>query len=484
MVLNEEPMPETRSQLDRLCKQYGIKMPMPREMPAVEEIDPDTLDGSLDMAESVMLGRVGTPLFADRPRDPSPNYSATLVRGTAGNFGLYQDYRQTETMIWDASTSVTELVASALPSIKMPSKVRRSDESAVREFVDSQNAALQRMVCLEGGWSRLVEEAMSCVWAGFSILEPVFRSRPEGGYLWAGAQPRIQSTVDRWIMRGDVLVGTEHRTIADRGPSSWTLPAIGPRVCDRHLLLFRIGGQGLDWEGDPPTRPSLHWVKMKRLLAQIIPATAEKYGVPITYIAHDPDFMRLIADTGSMRDLPDLKLAYSEFVDMQALDVPIMYLGEGVEARTVSPPGELPTIHEWVRYCDQMVAYPFSSEGNLLGMQAATGSYAQSEVHERRFLRSAPMYHRLFTSAINEQILHPLAHEQCGDLLEYPSLDLSMSRFSDNSQWIEDARNLFGPNLPVTEWPERWRKEAYERMGVAPQTEVIDSTPRLEAVND
>lgn len=469
-----------KSKLDALCERYGVKMQMPSEMPHVEEFDPsiasEDLTGALDMAESVMLGRVGTPLFADRPRDPSPNYSATTVRGTAGNFGLYQDYRQTETMIWDASASVTELVASATPRIKMPSKVRRSDESAVRQFVEDQNAALQRFSCLDGGWSRFVEEAMTCVWAGFSILEPIFRAKGGGtGYLWAGAQPRIQSTVDRWIMRGDQLVATEHRTIADRGPSTWVLPAAGKRVCDRHILLFRIGGQGLDWEGDPPTRPSLHWVKMKRLLAQIIPATAEKYGVPISYIQHDPDFLKLLNDTGSIRDLPDLKLAYDEFVSMQAVDVPIMYLGEGVGVHTESPPGVLPTIHEWVRYCDQMVAYPFSSEGNLLGMQAATGSYAQSEVHERRFLRSAPMYHRIFTSAINNQIIYPLAHEQLGPLVEYPALEMSMSRFSDNSQWMADARQLFGPNIPVTEWPDPWRREAHERMGVSLQTEVIDA---------
>jgi len=441
-------------------------------MPDPVEVDPVELVSSF--AESTMVGHVGTFLQAGRVRDPSGGYSPTVVRGTGGNFGLYDTYRLTESMIFDSVQSATELVVSASPKIVMPKRVRRSQESAVRAYVDAQNAALETFRCVDGGWTRFVEEAMSQVFAGFAVLEPRFTTTHGGGYLWTGAEPRIQSTVDRWIMRGDELQAIQFRTFGSTSDEGgYVLPAIGPRVADRHVLLFRFGGYGLDWEGDPPTRPSLHWVKMKRLISQIVPAAAEKYGVPITYLRYDPEFMRTV-QSGAITDLPDMQAAYDIFLELQAQDVPVSYLGEGIVAETTAPPNTMPSLDSWIQYCDQMIAFPFSNEGNLMGLQSSAGSYAQAEVRERRFLRSAPTYHRRLVDPINEQILKPMVREQIGDLLEYPRLELSTSRTTDNSAWIADARALFGPNLPVDQWPEPWRAEVYERMGVRGAPSIVE----------
>ena len=101
-------------------------------------------------------------------------------------------------------------------------------------------------------------------------------------------------------------------------------------------------------------------------------------------------------------------------------------------------------------------------------------------MRERRFLRSAPYYQAAFTDPINEQIIKPLCRAQFGDLLEYPRLELSTSRFSDNSQWLADARALFGPNLPVEQWPEEFRAIVYEKMGVQQaKLTVIDESPEV-----
>jgi hypothetical protein len=351
----------------------------------------------------------------------------------------------------------------------MPKRVRRSQMPALEKWVALQRQAIEQFSCLDGGWSRLCEEAMSMSFVGFSTFEKL-HSKIDGMYVWTGAQPRLQSTVDKWVMdeETDKLIAVGYM-----GPTkSYTLPVVGRNPWDERVLHFRIGGYGLDWEGCPPTRPSLHWVKFKRLMAQLVPASAEKYGVPITYIKHDPVFMGLIREGVISSSLPDLTAAYDAFVDSLAEDVPIHKFGEGIVAETIAPHGSPPTLQDWISYCDQMIAYPFSNEGNLLGLSSSAGSYAQAEVRERRFLRSAPYYHRHFVDPINETIIKPLCRAQCGDILEYPRIELSTTRMSDNSQWINDARSLFGPNLPVENWPEEFRDIAYEKMGVS-QSQVI-----------
>lgn len=468
--------------LDSLCKKYGVDAPMPVQMGEAAEgsmavIFENMTKPERQNIETAMIGNVGTRLNVGRLRDPSGDYQPTSVRGTAGNFGLYDTYRITESMIYDATQSITELVTSAAPKFVMPSKVLRSQESSVRDFVNQQNAALESFKCVDGGWTRFAEEVMTQVWAGFQITEPRFKKgRNKKGWVWCGGEPRIQSTVDRWHTYDDTLLGVQFKSnnSTPGNPSGYFLPAIGTRPIDRHVLLFRVGGYGLDYEGDPPTRPSVHWVKFKRLISQIVPAAIEKYGSPYTFLKTDPAYLAALA-AGAPVDIPDLEEAYNAFLELQAVDVPVGYFGEGVIADTTSPPGTMPDLRDWISYCDSMIAFPFSNEGNLMGLQSAVGSYAQAEVRERRFLRSAPYYQRKLTDPINEQIIKPLVNWQIGEMPEYPRLVLSSSRMSDNSAWITDARNLFGPNLPVDQWPEGFRNTAYEKMGIHDQTlEVIE----------
>ena len=481
MKVSANGAPKRLKGMDALCKRYNVDVPMPADMGAVEPIDNADITASTSSSlihcfEQAQIGQVGTKIFAGRLRDPNANYAPAVVRGTAGSFGLYDDYRRSESMIWDAVVSCTELVASAELKLVMPTRVRRSQLAELERFVEAQRQALQTFRCVDGGLVRFAEEAMSSIFCGFSTMERI-HARVDGYYVLAGAQPRLQSTVQRWIMDADSdqLIGVEY--LAPSGHNdrvSYTLPATGPNPWDNRILLHRIGGYGLDWEGCPPTRPSLHWVKFKRLLAQLVPASAEKYGVPITYIKHDPMFMGLLRDGVIDESMPDLQAAYDAFVDALAEDLPVHQFGSGIIAETIAPDGSPPTLQDWISYCDQMIAYPFSNEGNLLGLTSGAGSYAQAEVRERRFLRSAPFYHRMFVEPLNEQVLKPLVRAQVGDLLEYPRFELSTSRMSDNSQWITDARSLFGPNLPVEDWPQEFRDIAYEKMGITSPGALLD----------
>ena len=453
--------------------------------PSPADIEASTRADLLHCFEQSQLGFVGTRIFAGRiASDTMSQYTPTLVRGSGGNAGLYQSYYDSESMIYDSVVGVGELVASAMPKLVMPKRIRRSQFAQVEGLVAEQNAALESFRCMEGGFRKFATEATTgFAKTGFATFERVHRLT-RFGWVLAAAQPRIQSSVNRWIMSqdSDDLVGVEYRSTRGYGDeNTYILPAVGPTAHDVRVLLFRIGASGIDWEGTPPTRPSLHWVKFKRLIAQLIPAAAEKYGVPISYIRRDPAFMSLLSEGGISGSMPDMDDAYNAFLDSLAEDVPVHKFGDGVIVETIAPPGQMPTLDTWIQYCDQMIAYPFSNEGNLMGLQSSAGSYAQAEVRERRFLRSAPYYQSNFLDPLNEQVIKPLFAEACGDLLEYPRLELSSSRLSDNSQWMVDARSLFGPNLPVEQWPTEFRALAYEKMGITSSEPVIvDDTPKEE----
>ena len=466
-----------------MCKRYGVDVPTPVSMgdveqgPTAAEITTATRADLLHCFEQAQLGFVGTRIFAGRiATDSQTNYTPTVVRGTSGNAGLYEQYYDSESMIYDSVVGVGELVASAAPKLVMPKRIRRSQLAQVEALVAAQNAALESFKCMEGGFRKFATEAATgFAKTGFATFERIHRQTP-AGWVLAAAQPRIQSSVNRWIMSqdGDDLVGVEYRSSTGYSDKNvYILPAVGPTAHDVRVLLFRIGSSGIDWEGTPPTRPSLHWVKFKRLIAQLIPAAAEKYGVPISYIRRDPAFMSLLSEGGISGAMPDMDDAYNAFLDSLAEDVPVHKFGDGIIVETIAPPGQMPTLDTWIQYCDQMIAYPFSNEGNLMGLQSSAGSYSQAEVRERRFLRSAPYYQSAFTEPLNEQCFKPLFREACGELLEYPRLELSASRMSDNSQWMVDARSLFGPNLPVEEWPAEFRAMAYEKMGIATSQPVI-----------
>ena len=48
------------------------------------------------------------------------------------------------------------------------------------------------------GWNDFISEALSCVWAGFSIFEKVYQ-KVDGKWYWRKFSPRGQNTVYRWL---------------------------------------------------------------------------------------------------------------------------------------------------------------------------------------------------------------------------------------------------------------------------------------------
>lgn len=504
---------QVESALDRLMVKYGVSQTMrwPQEAQQAQLSIKHAL-GSISSADgswlgelkraavsnSEMIGRVGTRIFSGRIFTQKNNqYDTFTVRGYTGSAGLYQDYRYSESQIYDAAQSITELGRGVTPVLVPPKHVLMSQKSGIEDWMRQQSMALCNFRCLEqptGGFREFLGQAHSLAWLGFFVAEPGFKRGRRGGWLWHRAEPRQQNTVDRWHMVGDQLVGIEFRTNTQewarrpgvrqvRGADThYILPTFGERAIDNHVILARYGGIGNNWEGMPPTRPSLHWVAFKRLIAQIVASGAEKIGNPIALLQKDPDFLNIVT-SGYAADVGDMQKAYNAINDQRATDVPVHWLGNGITVKMVEAGGDSFAGFDWLKYCDQMISFPFSNEGNLIGMDGA-GSYNLGEVKERRMLRNGSTFTSRIEDAINAQVIAPLFFDAFPDAPEAPQLKLITPYTGDQGKWVETILKALGPNPPaLEEWPKPLQTEFYRRMGIDnPDARVIlsdDLTPYL-----
>ena len=477
---NGRPSKRSESVIDEMCKRYGVPVESPQDMGAPSTIG----SGSVELMNLAAIeeGIVGTPIRTGRPRkEPTGKYEAMTVRGSAGNSGLYETYWASEAQIYDAVQGHIDSLVSGKWVLQMPKRVAPGQRGAMREFIDYHNSKLLSVQCMMGSWPTFIQHAATIIPFGFSVFEPIFAqdTKNRNRWYWQKAGFREQATVDKWISseKGDRITGIEFKTGGDDARLYTLLAAEDFRA--NHVLWFGLNAFGSNWEGRPPTRPALHWVKMKRLIAQIVPLAAEKYGVPISYIRSDPAYLLALANGAALNE-PDLSDAYDKFKDARAAEGPVFKFADGIIAETIAPPGTMPGLDAWIAYCDQMISFPFSNEGNLLGMQSAVGSYAQAEVKERRFLRSAPGYARWILEPLNCRIVAPLARAELDDLIEPPLLVYRSDVLADVGSWLDNSRKLF-PNLTLEEWPDEYQDIAHEKMGVSledpPGEELVGGEP-------
>lgn len=426
------------SDLDKLADKYGVSCDMPAAPPEPKHVDLNEfmdLVGPDEFTELSEIGVVGTRFYnQDIAIEPSNKYRPRLVRGKTGNPRLYEEYYRGEPLILDAVQSYTELLVAGTWEIQKPDNMRPEDEEGVQAFVDFYNGKLRNIV---GGWDRFIEHAASFLVFGFAIFEIVWGEDEERMQDFPEKLAfREQNTVEDWVMdeRGDTLVAVRFNT-GGTHPSYYTIPA------DK-LIICNLNARGNNFEGIPPIRPAIHWIKTKRILAQIAAISAEKYGVPVTTIRTDPaykDFFPGGSDDDRRKDLRDVYAA------MRSAEAPVIEMPDGLMAESVAPPGTMPALLEFIQYCDQMITSAFSNEGALLGLQSMVGSYALGEQKERDFLRSAPYYARRIANSLNEHIIKPLAREYLGDMAEYPCLKYRVDGLKDASRWLDDVNKLM-PN--------------------------------------
>lgn len=454
--------------LTQLAESYGISvLADPVDLPDVHPIE----STSVDMAE---LGVTGTRFYTGQVAiEPSASYRPSSVRGKSGNPRLYEEYYRGEPLILDAVQSYTELLVAGRYDLPVPEETPDAMRDDVQAFCDFYRAALMNV---EGGWLRFIEHAASKLVFGFALFEIVWDADDEGRPFPRKLAFREQNTVENWILgeRGDNLVAVQFRT-GGNNPKYYTIPA-------SKLLLANLNARGNNFEGIPPIRPAIHWIKTKRILAQIAALSAEKYGVPIGVVQKDTSVEDGFGGTDQGQ-----RTALREVISvMRSAEGPVVEIPDGLIFDLKSPPGTMPDLMALIQYCDQMITAAFSNEGSLLGLQSQVGSYALGEQKERDFLRSAPYYARKTLQPIND-MLRALARDWFGDAMPpvCPQMVYRVDGMKDSSRWLDDVNKL----LPNGEWRQipEVAKAVYQELGldVAPENiEAAAQLPRTKPVND
>ncbi|MFP4598040.1 MAG: hypothetical protein ACLFVJ_07300 [Persicimonas sp.] len=463
--------------IDALLAEYGIA---PLDEPPAKEIKPVTgalvrenaepgADLVFELGEQSEIGKPGTYFVGGLPDvETTAKYRAYNVRGFASRPGDFEDYYRQEPIIRHSVDSVTEVQVSARRDVQMPETLPY-DEATVERLRKWCEWADGRLRNLAQGFQHYVTHATSSTATfGFAIFEVVWAwddaydpITGEGRAWPIKLGYREPSTVDDWIMndRQDELVAVRFR-MGGEASGSYVLPAGGEDMRDQRVLLCRVAGRGNNWEGISPIRPAMHWIRFKQLLGQIAAATAQKYGVPTTFIKRDPDSDYGTDDNGA--DDTQAVLAAK-----QAVEAAVVLLPDGITAELESPQGTMPSFQELITYCDDQIARGFSNEGSLLGHNQV-GSYALAEVQDNAFMRSAPHWSRIIMEPINE-LLRTMCKHEFGELPAYPTMGFRLDAMHDTGAQVADMVQLHG-GQPVSQWTEDARHWAAEKMNLDPDT--------------
>jgi hypothetical protein len=468
--------------LDALLIRYGLE-PLPRFDDApVELAQVDVLASSVDSRDAGTLyqlaevGRTGT-LVVDGyiQMEPNPRYEPIVVRGYIGDPGLFERYGRSEPNIIDAMASIQEVLVAGDRKVQPPSNMPPHLASKVQDFCDWCNrwiANINRGDGLtSGGFDSYIEHAATAAQFGFANFEVVWDRDRSNKLRPVKIAYREPATTDKWILsrHQDALRGCMFRTGGDE-TDNYVLSATGPSIESHKFINVSVMRRGNNFEGISFIRPALHWIKVKELVGQMIPITAQKWGAPRERVMADPAFLSQVPGRGANED------------DVRALVQVLGQLGfgdtthnvpDGLKVETDYPGSSMPTFKEVLDYCDFMISLPWSNEGSLLGQQSV-GSYALASVADSKFMRAAMYMNRKVVEPI-DALIRLLCRVYVGELDEYPYLGFRLDGVQDQSRWVDDAVKLFGAG--VVGWPREARVAAAEKLGLSPEAFEPEAKP-------
>lgn len=294
----------------------------------------------------------------------TPDYDRPVIaRGQRHDYGVLERLFRTSPQAQRAVTSTLHNLTGA---------TFRIDASPEGLAIDRFGAELQAghaeraVFGARGGWRQVLTEAtISCMTAGFALWIRV--DDPDNAAIKRYAHRR-PNTVDRWIFSedGDELVAVE--LFEDQG-GTYLVPA-------EHLILVRWLDYALDMEPAPPMRSAAPFIVAKQLGMQAWGAAIEKYALPVVFLENETE------DAG---DIDELISVWDKF---DFTDFPVISGRRGTRASILNPGQSTADIESFLRYCDEHIALPFSSEGALIGMNRV-GAYNLADVKDSQQLRVA-----------------------------------------------------------------------------------------------
>lgn len=470
-----------QSTLRQLCERHGVRWDVPSDPPSSLDQKPlsDVLFGVnapsrkrvIDLAETAVdeeRGHPGTQIIGKRVEPAVAKYDPWTVRGTHGDWGLYEKHFRSEPQIFDPITSISAVLRAATYEVQAPDTLNPSQKSAVQEFTEWCNGWISS---IDGGFRHFVAESAETVQIyGPSTYEVLWGQDDEGKNHPVKFAYREPSTIEWWML-DDGHVGLDAVKFRSLD-GSFILPN-GDRIKGRRptakLLHTAIHQRGNNFEGIPPTRPAIFWRKLKKLLGQIAALAADKYGIPIAKAMGTKVDMagEGTSPTGTASPNEHTEL-FHDLSRQRSGQAPVYKLKPGLDVEYEAPPGQMPTLLELMEYADQQISQPFKNEGSLLGQSSSVGSYALGKVQDDKFLRKAPQIAQVVLRPVDRLIrlcAQAYVEQEVGALPAYPTVELRLDVPGDSSQWLADVSQAMG-GRPMTAWPEPLQKAALEKLGL------------------
>ena len=304
-----------------------------------------------------------------------PEYDRPYIaRGLGSDWGVLEQLARTSPQFRRAFNETDQAQASApwrIDAGKIASKVFK--EGAELQRITAQRSLFK----MQGGFQGFRHEVLwSLFHAGFSIHVRV--DHPDGTIRkmsW-----RRPSTVHRWILNEDEteLVGVEFKS--SKG-AYYVVPV-------EHLFIVSIGKLGLDFESLAPARVSAPWIKAKQMAAQLWAGGLQKYGNLVVWIEN------------SENDVSENERYVNLWDKFDAYEFPVITGKKGQKANLLAPGTQLADYQSFLRYCDEQILLPVSSEGALLGLNQL-GAYNLGELKDSQQTRVAIHIAQLIADAVN-----------------------------------------------------------------------------------
>ncbi len=132
---------------------------------------------------------------------------------------IWNKMRRTDAKVDGVLQTINLPIESATWDIVMPPEDDPAYEYTTEEHVEFAKDQLFRRI----DWAAYLKHALSCVWAGFAFFEKVY-DLEDGKYVLKKVAPRLASSLWRWMVENNELVGVEQRVWRDQAVEFIKIP--------------------------------------------------------------------------------------------------------------------------------------------------------------------------------------------------------------------------------------------------------------------
>jgi hypothetical protein len=316
-------------------------------------------------------------------------------------------------------------------------------------------------------WRDVVNNAVSPIYRGFALAEPVFKRdakdraytmerlaepgrRPvwretdrfeEGHHVLRDLSPRRPASIQEWLQHPDgTFAGIQQEGIADdsgRSSSDITIPS------DR-LCLWTFGGDGAEWRGVPLYRPAYMLWKARKILVRMGVIMSERLGVGV------PIGKQTLASYGdpaqAKRDWANVTDALKRYRGGTQAYMAVPY-GFDVSILESSLPaaGHILELYKWLGVEIHIIGQTV----HLVQGQTSVGTYGMREGQASDFRATLNPLLENIADVINRSVVRPLVDLNWADVRRYPTLTVGDQQTGSTKQDLEAYEIAVRSGMPT-----------------------------------